>query len=350
MKTVRIGIIGTGGVANYRHINELLKCENAKIVALCDIDEAALKRSAEKAGVAPEKCYADYKELITDPEVDAVEVCTPNFCHAEIAKAVLAAGKPLNLEKPIAMTYEEALSIVEAENNSTAFGMTCFTYRFMPAVRYAKYLVESELIGNIVGLNVAYLKNSAYWEGRPLEWRFEKEKAGSGVVGDLGVHLVDLAQLLSGNIVELCATKQTIVKERPTLDGKGIGRVTTDDSCSFIARFACGAEGCFHITRCAIGHQNTIRYDVYGDKGSISFDLTDPTYIMICKGEGDPRTYTTEKVKVPSDYYLSQAQCFINAIGGDRDSIFPTLSNGAQSQKVIDAILESSEKGCWISV
>jgi predicted dehydrogenase len=350
MKTVKIGIIGTGGVANYRHINELLKCENVKIVALCDIDEAALKRSAERAGVGAEGCYTDYRELIADPQVDAVEICTPNHLHAEMARAVLAAGKFLNLEKPIAMTHEEAMSIVEAEKNSAVFGMTCFTYRFMPAVRYAKHLVEEGVVGNIVGLNVAYLKNSAYWEGRPLEWRFEKENAGSGVVGDLGVHLIDLAQLLAGNIVELCATKQTVVKERPTLDGKGVGRVTTDDSCSFIARFACGAEGSFHITRCAIGHQNTIRYDVYGDRGSISFALNDPSILMICRGEGDPRNYKTETVKVPEEFYLKQEQALVNAVLGDRDPLFPTLENGAQGQKVVDAILESSESRRWISV
>lgn len=350
MNTVRIGIIGTGGIANNKHIKELLKCENARIVALCDIDEKALKRSAEKVGIASERCYKDYVDLIADPEVDAIEVCTPNFCHAEMARAVLAAGKPLNLEKPIAMTYDEAMSIVEAEKNSTAFGMTCFSYRFMPAVRYAKHLVDEGAIGNIVGLNVAYLKSSAYWEGRPLEWRFEKEKAGSGVIGDLGVHLIDLAQLLAGSIEELCATKQTVVKERPTLDGNGVGRVTTDDSCSVLARFACGAEGCFHITRCAIGHRNTIRYDVYGDKGSISFDLNDPSVLAVCRGEGDPRGFTTEALKVPEEFYLKQEQAFVNAVLGERCEFYPTLKDGAQSQKVVDAILKSCELGAWMKV
>lgn len=350
MKEVRIGIIGTGGIANGRHIAELLQCKNAKIVALCDINEAALKRSAEKANVPDEKCYTDYRDLIADPDVDAVEVCTPNFVHAEMARAALAANKPVSLEKPVALSYEEALSITEAEKNSDAFGMTCFTYRYMAAARYATHLMEKKIIGNVVGLNVAYLKNSAYWQGRALEWRFEKEKAGSGVVGDLGVHLIDLAQLLAGNIVELCATKQIVVKERPTLDGKDVGKVTTDDSCSFIARFACGAEGSFHITRCAIGHHNTIRYDVYGDRGSISFDLNDPSILMICRGEGDPRNYKTETVKVPEEFYLMQEQAFVNAVLGDRDPLVPTLENGAQGQKVVDAILESSESRRWISV
>jgi len=203
MGTVRVGIIGTGGIANGKHIKELLECLDAKIVALCDVDPAALERTAARAGVPAEKCYKDYRDLIADPEVDAVEICTPNDLHAEMAKAVLAAGKFLNLEKPVTMNYEQALEVLAEEKKSAAFGMACFSYRFMPAVRYAKHLVDQKKLGNIVGLNVAYLKSSAFWQGRALEWRFEKEKAGSGVLSDLGSHLIDLAQLLAGDIVEL---------------------------------------------------------------------------------------------------------------------------------------------------
>ena len=98
--------------------------------------------------------------------------------------------------------------------------MMCFSYRFMPAVRYAKHLVEAGAIGSIVGLNVAYLKNSAYWEGRPLEWRFEKEKAGSGVVGDLGVHLIDMTRFLVGEFKSVFAMQNTVVKDRQKLDSE----------------------------------------------------------------------------------------------------------------------------------
>ena len=349
MNKVKIGIIGTGGISN-KHIAELLKCENAQIVALCDVDEKALAAKAKAAKVAAEKCYTDYRDLILDPDVDAVEICTPNHLHAEMARAALRAKKPVNLEKPIAMSYEEALSILAAEKESGAMGMTCFSYRFMPAVRYAKHLLDSGLIGNIVGLNVSYLKCRAFWEGRALEWRFEKEKAGSGVVGDLGVHLIDLAQMLAGNMTELCAMHNIVVKQRPTQDGTGTGEVTTDDSCSFIARFSCGAEGCFHITRCAIGHANTIRYDVYGDRGSIAFDLNDPTVLSVCCGEGDPKDYQTKTVKVAEELYLMQEQAFVNAVLGKRDALFPTLADGAQGQKVVDAILRSAKDGAWVSV
>ena len=275
MKKVRIGVIGCGGIGLGKHIHEMLECEDAVITAICDINPDALARAKEKIGTDV-ACYTDYKDLVADENVDAIEVCTPNNLHAEMAIAALEAGKPVNLEKPIAMNYDEAMKIIEAEKNSSAFGMTCFTYRFMPAVRYATYLMSQGVIGDVIGLNATYAKCSAYWEGRRLEWRFVKELAASGVAGDLGVHLVDLAQRLAGNITELCAMTEIVVKERTTLDGSAVAPVETDDNCFFLARFAGGGMGSFHITRAAIGHKNTIRYDVYGTKGSMTFELQKP--------------------------------------------------------------------------
>ena len=350
MEKVRIGIVGFGGIAGSRHAPELLNCPDAEIVAVCDIKDSALERAREKLGISEEKCYRDYRDLIADPDVDAVEICTPNNLHAEIAIAALNAGKPINLEKPVAMSYDEALKIVEAEKKSGTFGMTCFTYRFFPAVRYAKHLVEKGIVGNIIGLNVAYLKNSAFWEGRRLEWRFVKDQAGSGVVGDLGVHLIDLAQLLAGDIVKLCATSDINVKERLTLDGSATKPVETEDSCSFLARFASGAEGSFHITRSAMGHKNTIRYDVYGTKGSISFDLNDPSVLTVCTGEGDPKGYPVVTEKVPEEFYITQERAFVNALRGERCESFPTVEIGVQGQKVVDAILKSAEEERWIAL
>ena len=352
MKKIRIGIIGVGGIGKGRHLNEMLKCEGAEVVALCDIDAERLEAARQLAGISQDKCYTDYHELIDDADVDAVEVCTPNYLHAEMAIAVLNAGKPLNLEKPIAMNYDEALKIVEAERASDTFGMTCFTYRFMPSVRYACQLMKENVIGDIVGLNVTYAKSSAFWEGRRLEWRFVKEYAASGVAGDLGVHLVDLAQLLAGEICELCAMTDIVVKERITLDGSKVASVETDDNCFFLARFKNGASGTFHITRSAIGHSNTIRYDVYGTKGSISFvlDKSVPDTIILCTGEGDPKSFVSKEIAVPKEFYLTQAEGFVGAINGLSDGLFPTLSAGAQGQKVIDAILKSAQEHKWVTV
>lgn len=350
MEKIKIGIIGCGGIARNRHVKELLLCEDAEIVALCDVNSEACEKLRQKLGICAEKCYTDYRALIEDPDVRAVEICTPNYLHAEMAIAALQAGKPVNLEKPIAMTYEEALSIVEAEKQSEAFGMTCFTYRFMPAVRYAKHLCDAGKIGKIIGLNVSYLKNSAFWAGRRLEWRFVKDQAASGVIGDLGVHLIDLAQLLVGNVQEVCASRAVVVTERKRLDSEETAPVETEDRCSFIARFESGAEGSFHITRCAIGHKNTIRYDVYGTRGSISFDLNDPTLLTVCTGEGDPKNYEPRTDPVPKEFYLSQERAFVDAVKGKRDALYPSISDGAQGQKVVDALLTSADRHTWVTL
>lgn len=349
MKKVRIGLIGLGGISG-KHIDELLKCEDAEIVAICDVKPEAIQAKNEKLGLPKEKCYSDYHALIADAEVDAVEICTPNHLHAEMAIAAFRAGKPVNLEKPIAMNYEQALRIVEAQRESGALGMTCFSYRFMPAVRYAKHLVDTGAIGDIVGLNVAYLKSSAFWEGRRLEWRFVKDCAASGVIGDLGVHLIDLAQLLAGSITGLFATQATVVKERKRLDSEELAPVETEDMCGFVAAFACGAQGTFHITRCAIGHSNTIRYDVYGTRGCISFDLNDPGVLGICRGEGDPKDLKIESVEVPKEYRLAQERAFIDALNGKKDALFPTVESGAQSQLIVDALLTSAEERRWVAI
>ena len=350
MKIVKLGIIGVGGIAMGRHIKEILECSDAKLVALCDTTERAMDKAIQNFGLCDVRKYTDYRELIADSEVEAIEICTPNDLHAQMAIDVLKAGKPVNLEKPVALDYSEALTITEAEKTSDSFGMTCFTYRFMPAVRYAKALVDSGAIGDVIGLNVAYLKNSALWEGRRLEWRFQKKRAGSGVIGDLGVHLIDLAQLLAGKLTDVCAIKKTVVTERKCIDSEEIAPVETDDLCSFLGKFENGASATFHITRCAIGHINTIRYDVYGSKGSISFDLNNPDILTICTGEGDPKNYKNTLHNVPEEYKLSQEQAFVNAVKGKRDALYPTLEDGVKGQKIIDSIIESSIQNKWIQI
>lgn len=349
MKKVKVGLIGVGGISK-KHIDELLCCSDAQIVAICDINPAAIAEKNARLNLAPEKCYSDYHELLADSEVEAVEIMTPNCLHAEIAITALQAGKHINLEKPVAMNYEEAVKIAKTVKEQGLLGMTCFSYRYKPAVRYAKQLVDEGRLGQIIGVNVSYLKDSAFWEGRRLEWRFVKSEAGSGVIGDLAVHLIDLAQLLAGNITELCAMQKTVVKERTLLDGSGQGKVETDDMCGFLASFACGAQGTFHITRCSIGNKNTIKYDVYGTRGALSFNLNSADEIDVCIGEGDPKNYTFQTIKVPAEYRLDQEQAFINAILGKRDALFPTLEDGAQGQLIVDSILKSAEEKRWIPV
>ena len=350
MEKVRVGIIGMGGIAMGAHVPGLLKCPNAQITAVCDIDPERLKQAGDKLGLPAERRFADYRELLACSEVDAVEICTPNYLHVPMAADALKAGKSVNIEKPLGLSMEQASLLSEIPLKPEQVVMLCFSYRFTSAVRYAKELIDQGGLGQVTGLQIAYLKDSALWPGRKLEWRFEKEKAGTGVLGDLGVHLIDMAQLLAGDIVRVCARVQTIVKERPRLDGSGMGQVETDDLCSFLAQMEDGADATFTISRCAYGQKNTILFDVYGSEGSLSFNLNEPNTLRIAGEKLCPEQPELHTVEVPENYRASQEATFIDAIQGRKGPWFPSLEDGLKSQRLLDALLCSSRENRWVEL
>lgn len=349
-KEVRIGIIGVGGIAMGAHVSGLNEAKNCRIVAICDIDEEKLKTRGDQLGIPQNMRFKNYKELIDCPEVDAAEVCTPNFLHPEMAAYSIEKGKPVNIEKPLGISYEQAKIILEAQKKYGTPAMVCFSYRFKSAVRYAKKLLSENAIGEILGVNVRYLKDSGLWAGRKLEWRFEKQYAGTGVLGDLGVHLIDMCTYLIGNIKKVCGTCDIIVKERPLLCGNGMGTVTTDDACNFIAVLENGKTANFSISRCVLGHKNTITFDIYGSKGIISFDLNTPEKLGVCVGNVDLECGALHFVDVPSKYSLSQEQTFADIAAGKAVECYPTVEDGLRCQRILDAVLESSQRGITVEI
>ena len=350
MENKKIGIIGVGGIANSVHIPGIEKCSGAEIYAICDINKDTLKSVGDRLGIPENLRFCDYRELIGCPKVDAVEICTPNYLHVEMALAAAAAKKPFNVEKPLSISMDTAIALEEKMKSDFVPNMMCFSYRFKPAVRYAKWILERGMIGDIVNVNVEYLKSSAFWEGRRLDWRFVKEYAGTGVLGDLGVHLIDMAEFLLGNIKEVSATTEIFVKNRKKLDSEEIGEVTTDDYCSFLANFENNIKGTFLITRCALGHANTIKYDIYGTKGVISFDLDHPEVLGVCVGEVDRMSEALHTVNVPHRFYVEQEQTFADMINGKECEYLPTLKDGFRSQRILDALLLSDSERKWISI
>lgn len=351
----RIGIVGVGGIANAAHIPMLLKIKDCKITAICDIDISALKNTAERLNIDESHQFTDYKELVDCTDVDAVEICTPNHMHVEIAEYTAQKGKPVHSEKPLGLTLEECEKLQKIINETNVTNMICFTYRFMPAVRYAKWIIDKGLIGDIVSVNVEYLKSSAFWEGRRLDWRFVKKYAGTGVLGDLGVHLIDMTQLLVGDITSVCGMTDTVVKQRLMLDCDELADVETDDYCNFIANIKDGRTGkkvaaSFTITRCAIGHNNTIKYDIFGTDGVISFDLNNPSVLGVCIGEVDKKSNGMHTVQVPGQFSINQEEAFIDALNGKYCDYFPTISDGVKCQRVLDAILKSVEIGSFVNI
>ena len=169
---LKIGIIGLGGIAK-KHISEILKVKDAKICAICDIDEAKLQSVGDRLEVPQKYRFTDYRALIACSEVEAVEICTPNYLHIPMAMEVVKAGKALEVEKPLSVDYRGVDELVQAIEEKGIVNMTCFSYRFMPAVRYAKHLIEEGFVGRIINIYASYLKSSAYMPGRRLDWRFD---------------------------------------------------------------------------------------------------------------------------------------------------------------------------------
>ena len=347
---VRIGIIGLGGIARSVHIPGIAEATGGRITAICDPKASMLKEIGDAYHIPEDRRFQNYLDLINCADVDAVEICTPNFLHIPMAVAAVRAGKAINVEKPLSVNYAEAQKLEDALQENSVPNMMCFSCRFRPAVRYAKEILSRGLLGDILSVNAEYLKSSRFWAGRRLEWRFVKEYAGTGVLGDLGVHLVDMARFLVGDMTQVCAETGIAVKQRKKLNSDEIGTVETDDYCSFMADFECGAHGMFKVTRCAIGHENTVRFDIFGTKGFLSFDLNTPDELSPCIGEVDAESYGIHTVKVPDKYQSSQEQMFIDLVSGKDCPYLPTVADGLRSQKVLDALLESSEKRRWVSV
>src|SRR3954469_20057328 len=247
-----------------------------------DADRAA--QAAARLGWA--ESSADWRSAIARDDIDLIDICTPGDTHADIAIAALEAGKHVLCEKPLANTVAEAERMTAAAERAAANGvraMVGFTYRRVPAIALARRLVAEGRIGEVRHVRAQYLQDWIADAEAPLSWRLDKSKAGSGALGDIGAHIIDLTQHITGQrITEVSGQLETFVKERPIASGhaglsgsagEGRGPVTVDDAAVFIGRFTGGALGVFEATRFATGRKNSIRIEVNGSQGSLTFDF-----------------------------------------------------------------------------
>ncbi|WP_225881936.1 Gfo/Idh/MocA family protein [Streptomyces aureocirculatus] len=264
---------------------------DARLAAVCGRDGTAVRAAADRLGWA--SAETDWRTLIARDDIDLVDICTPGDSHAEIAVAALDAGKHVLCEKPLANTVEEAEAMAAAAARAAARGqvaMVGFNYRRVPALALARRMVAEGRVGTLRHVRLTYLQDWLVDPSFPLTWRLRKDRAGSGALGDLGAHIVDLAQYLTGEgIAGVSALTETFVRERPLPDagagaisagGAGAGRVrtetgqvTVDDAAVFTARFPSGALASFEATRFAAGRKNALRVELNGSDGSLAFDL-----------------------------------------------------------------------------
>ncbi|MEV0182000.1 Gfo/Idh/MocA family oxidoreductase [Streptomyces sp. NPDC050625] len=342
---------------------------------ICGRDERAVRAAADRHGWAAVE--TDWRVLVERDDVDLVDICTPGDSHAEIALAALAAGKHVLCEKPLANTVAEAETMTQAAEEAHARGqlaMVGFNYRRVPATALARRMVVDGRLGALRHVRVSYLQDWLVDPSFPLTWRLRKESAGSGSLGDLGAHIVDLAQYLAGErLAGVSALTETFVRERPlptgassglgTVSAQGAtGAVTVDDAALFTGRFASGALASFEATRYATGRKNALRIELNGERGSLAFDLErlNELWFHDATEPGAEAGFRRILVTEPDHPYLEawwppghglgyehtfvhQARDLVHAIAARRRPE-PSFADGLQVQRVLAAVEESAEK------
>lgn len=355
-KVIRIGSVGLGGIWKGVHEPGIRRSPDLELVAICDIDEEKLKAAGEKYGIDEAHRFVDYHDLINCPDVDAVDICTSNDAHFEIGMAAVEAGKPYDIEKPITMTAEEADILANATKEKGIKNMVCFSYRFKAAARYAKDLIAQGKIGKVYHVDMQYFQ--AWGLPRvdcPLAWRFIKNRTGSGALGDLGCHALDLVRFVLGKeYTNIVGHTGTYVKERKLEKGEGVGQVDVDDFCNYMADMEDGISASFQITRFGFGRGNYQRMEIYGSEGAIVYSL-DATpgledEIEVCSGDINADAHVFSKLPIPQQYYSDQMQSFADILNGVGDGMPATIFDGQANQHVVDTILESAEAGKWMEI
>ncbi|MGH9673211.1 MAG: Gfo/Idh/MocA family protein [Bryobacteraceae bacterium] len=354
MTTIRIGIIGAGAASHAIHIPGFRRCEGVELAAVCDPDPAA----SAATGITP--AYTGYRELL-EGAVDAVVIAAPNHLHHEIALAAVERGRHVLCEKPLALNLAQAREMLDAADRAGVVHMTAFTYHYTPAFRWLHHLAGTDALGKLRTVRAAYLMALS---GHLLGWRSRREYAGSGVLADIGSHLIHLVQLAAGPVESLAAMKRRF-REDPSSD--------VEDWIAFLAKFENGACGTFEISRVCPGRGAAITeemfIELYGDAGSAVMSMQDPWALYLAIGEaGRDPSRALERVTVPAEllkidgsprdvhdgdprwsYRFDQAFQFAGSIRLGRSRV-PSFAEGVRCQAVLDAALAASDSGGWTAV
>jgi predicted dehydrogenase len=352
---IRIGCIGLGTIACCVHLPQIMECGDFELTAVCDIDVERLAKVGEEYGIDQSRRYTDYRELIACEDIDAVTICTPNDCHLEIAMGAAQAGKAISLEKPITMNEEEARLLADAVRKAGVANMVCFSYRYKAAARYARELVRRGEIGRIHHVDFQYFQSWGLEQEKvPLVWRFQKSRTGSGALGDLGSHGLDLVRFVVGKEYKrIVGLGKTIVKERELTDGSGNqGRVDVDDYCNYMAEMEDEIAANFLITRLAYGRGNYQRMELYGSKGAIVYKLdevpgVDQLELCVINNKGE-KNY--QSIPIPEEYNKIQMQDFADLVNKKADGLAAGIADGLINQTVIDKIIQSMDMNTWIEL
>ena len=377
-KTLNIGLVGYGFMGRthsngYKRVGDFFDLEYRPVLkAVCGRSEENAKAFAEKWGY--ESFETDWRKLIERKDIDAIDICTPNNTHAEIAIAAAAAGKAILCEKPLSMDLVEGQKMVEAIEKAGVPNTVWYNYRRVPAVTLAKQLIDEGRLGRIFHYRANFLQDWTISADLPQGgaglWRLDASAAGSGVTGDLLAHCIDTALWLNGAISSVSAMTETFVKERKhSLTGK-VEPVKIDDACAFLCKFENGSLGLFESTRYARGHKALYTFEINGAKKSLSWDLHDLNHLSYFDHgvPGDRRGWSDIHVTDGDHPYsgnwwvpglsLGYEHSFTHGLYEFMKSLddpsakkaYPDFRDALGTQYVCDAVLESAKTGQWVDV
>jgi predicted dehydrogenase len=381
-KTINVGLVGYKfmGKAHsnaYRQVAHFFPDVALRPVlhTLCGRDAAAAQAAAEQLGWA--NVETDWRTMLSGDAIGLVDISTPGDSHAPIAIAAAESGKHIFCEKPLANTLAEARQMRDAVERAGVVGMVNFNYRRVPAVQLAKRLIDDGRLGKIYHWRAVYLQDWIMDPNFPLVWRLQKDQAGSGAMGDLGAHIVDLARMLVGEIASVTGLTETFIKQRPleagtnsalgATAGEGMGEVTVDDAALFLARFASGAVGSFEVTRFAKGRANYNSFEINGSKGSLRFNLERMNELDVLLEDEQTDVAGFRNVLVsngavhpywsawwPAGHIIGWEHTFTHGVydllNGIAAGTSPaaTFDDGLRCQAVLDAVERSAGSKTWV--
>src|SRR5580693_8003777 len=375
-KPLNIGLVGYGFMGRthsnaYKRVNDFFEVPYRPILkAVCGRSADQVKKFADRWGY--ESIETDWRKLVERKDIDAIDICTPNNTHAEIARAAAAAGKMILCEKPLSMNLVEGQAMVDAVEKAGVPNTVWYNYRRIPAVTLAKQLIDAGRLGKIFHYRANFLQDWTISADLPQGgtglWRLDVAAAGSGVTGDLLAHCIDTALWLNGTISSVSAMTETFVKERKhNLTGK-VEPVGIDDACAFLCRFGNGSLGLFESTRYARGHKALYTFEVNGEKASIKWDLEDLHRLeyfdhgdaSIIRGwrnvhvsDGDQpymKNWWVPGLQIGYEHtFVHQVADFLDDLGKGQPTA-PTFRDALATQAVCDAVLDSAENNKWEAV
>jgi predicted dehydrogenase len=384
-KTLRVGMIGYRFMGK-AHSNAWRQAPrffplkaDIDMHTICGRDPQALE--AARAQFGWKNASTDWKAVVNSPEIDAVDINTPNDSHAEIAIAAARAGKHVLCEKPLALTVDQCREMLDAVKKAKVVHMICHNYRRIPAIAQAKKMIEEGALGDIYHYRARYAQDWIVDPNFPLVWRLQKGISGSGAHGDIQAHIIDLARFLVGEFKEVNGLLHTFIKERPIPDetGKGqglggkagqrMGKVTVDDASLMIGRFANGALANLEATRFALGRKNNIVIEINGSKGSLYFDFEDMNRLKFFDNTNDKDRQGFRDILVtnggdhpyvgnwwPPGHIIGYEHTFVHTIADfvnacvDGKAVQPTFEDGLRNQRVLEAVEESAKTRSWVKI